>query len=326
VKEALMRLGYLRTSWVEASIDQNLHRFVSRRIATTRLYSSAGVPDERVLGAVDAFVVGSDQVWRSPYGDVPSYLLDFLPGGDPRPRWSYAASFGRDDIEEYGDELVCVSRDLVRRFQGVSVRESSGVRIARDFWGVQAMHHVDPTLLLDRSHYEDLARQAVDPIRSGQVVDYILDETEFSSMILADTARVLQRDHASLSVRASDARKFRGNSRRPRRPSVEAWLGAIGNARLVVTDSFHGTVFSILFNVPFVTVVNRDRGASRFTDLLETLGLQSRLVEPGMADIDAIALAPISWELANERILSERRRALSYLSDMMMSTRLTSRR
>ena len=96
------------------------------------------------------------------YADIPAQFLDVLEPitGDRPRRISFAASFGVDDIAEYSDHDRSRAAALIRRFDAVSVREESGVRICRDEFGVRAEHHVDPTMLLTAEQYRELVSRA----------------------------------------------------------------------------------------------------------------------------------------------------------------------
>lgn len=97
-------------------------------------------------------------------------------------------------------------------------------------------------------------------------------------------------------------------------PKVEQWLKSFRDAEYVVTDSFHGTVFSIIFNKPFITIGNKSRGLARFTSLLSTFGLEHRLIS-SPNDIDSkLVSASIGWAPVNRIITKERQRSLNYLS------------
>ncbi|WP_082462039.1 polysaccharide pyruvyl transferase family protein [Agromyces sp. Leaf222] len=318
VKRALLTLGVSHPYWiryVRGGVDAALQDFVARRIDVARLYVAPGKCDLKLLEHVDAFLVGSDQVWRRPYGDVGSYLLNFLTDDDRRPKIAYAASFGRNDLEEYSPALLADSRRLAQRFDAVSVRESSGVRLADEYWDVRALQHVDPTLLIEPAEYLAISKEASDTFPTGRLVDYVLDDEVETRRLVAQIATALDEVPISLMPPPppTSYREFRRNSERYRKPSIGAWIGAISGARFVVTDSFHGTVFSIIHNVPFVAVANRDRGAARFESLLETFGLRSRLVYPGESAPLAEVTTDIDWEYVNSRIAAEQRRSFAYL-------------
>lgn len=298
-------------SWREASTYRRASRkltdFVLREIATVRLYKRKGRPDARLISRIRLFVVGSDQVWRARYGQPESYMFDFDPVSDAR-IVSYAASFGVDHLEGYTPSTIARCGDLLNRFDGVSVRESSGVQLCRDTWGLDAVEHVDPTLLLSASRYQ----QAFGNVPSGTpfLSSYILDPWSNWQKHVGDLASQLNLPHHDVQGGGAPQAARQGTLR----PSVEEWFRSISNADFVVTDSFHGMVFSILTNRPFVAVINRERGASRFTSLARRLGLESRLVERSVVPSATIReLPPINWEAVNQRVADARNEGISFL-------------
>lgn len=322
VKEGAMALGYSRPAWfrdaVRRGADGELRRFVSQRINTVRLYRSARRPDPTVLEEIDAFLVGSDQVWRRGYGDVRSYLLDFIPDDDLRPRASYAASFGHDHIDDYDSELMVDSTRLAHRLDTVSIREASGITLAAQSWGVAAVHHLDPTMLLSPDIYTEIASTATDGPARGRLIDYVLDNDSSTRRTVRSLSSVLGEDAVSLlPAQPQTYRDYRVRPARYRKLSIEGWLGAISGARFVVTDSFHGTVFAILHNVPFVAIANGGRGASRFESLLDSVELRERLVPAGAEVTSALVTKPIDWSAVNARLANEQNRARDYLRDFI---------
>ena len=161
-----------------------LRAFVAQNIRTGSYMEIAGTPRGRARLArrYRTFVVGSDQVWRARYADIPTQFLDVLEpiaGGRPR-RISYAASFGVDDIAEYTPDDRSRAAALIRRFDAVSVREDSGVAICREEFGVGAERHVDPTMLLTVDRYRALVSRAegvVSPA-AGRLLLYRLDSND----------------------------------------------------------------------------------------------------------------------------------------------------
>ena len=96
-------------------------------------------------------------------------------------------------------------------------------------------------------------------------------------------------------------------------PSVESWLQAFHDADFIVTDSFHGTVFSIIFNKPFVTIINKERGASRFYSLLEKFDLTDRIINEETQDLKSIIFKPIDYDGVNEKINLLRKESANFL-------------
>jgi hypothetical protein len=256
-------------------------------------------------------------VWRPAYADVPAYLFDFLDTRDPRPRIAYAASFGTD-APEFTPALHERSRPLAQRLSAVSVRESSGVDLARELWDVEALHVVDPVMLLEPERLAELTDGAEDAVPAGRMIDYVLDDTSAARAVVARVGEVLDDEPLSLLSRRSAA--YRDYRRRPAdfaRPSVEAWLDGIRRARFLVTDSFHGAVCAILFHVPFIVVVNRRRGAARFVSLLSMFGLEHRMVESADEVTAALVEAPIDWDDVDARVEHERRRGRLFLANAL---------
>ena len=259
-----------------AAFQRHTSRFIDRYVRC----------DETPLGAIaqdryDAFVVGSDQIWRNRYTDffhigLANAFLRFADGWSVR-RIAYAPSFGIDTWEAPESEIPVCSA-LLGKFDAVSCREASGVRICRDVLGVEAALVPDPTLLLDRADYAALVDAGETEAPDGDLMAYVLDRDEEKDRLVGAVAArfglrpFLMNDHPD------------GEGTRVQ-PAVEQWLRSIRDAKVVVTDSFHATVFSILFGKPFVVTGNQKRGLSRIESLLKALGLEDHLAMAS-ADFD----------------------------------------
>ena len=128
--------------------------------------------------------------------------------------------------------------------------------------------------------------------QKGQIFAYILDQNERKSEILKSVS-----EREGLGVREVNDKA--------NRVSIEEWLSLIASAQLVITDSFHGCAFSILFNKPFFAFINENRGSSRFYSLFESFELQDRVIKSAS---DVSLSKQVDWERVNE-ILSRRREA-----------------
>lgn len=216
----------------------------------------------------DAFVVGSDQVWREDYSPaILHYFLDFLPDSDKRPRIAYAASFGKS--EDYiSNEKMPLSCQLLHRFDAVSVREYGGLEILeRDFDFHRGIKVLDPTLLLSSENYRKLIKLE-DRLSASHVTAYILDSSKDKDAILSEVSSQLNLPSKIFTSRFTGGKML----------TVSQWLAEFDGADFVVTDSFHGCVFSIIFQRPFVVIANQERGLNRFVSLLRDAGLENRLV------------------------------------------------
>ncbi len=297
-----------RAGYVNMLVSQFVRAEIRTEALVERANSSRGRAE--IVNRVRTVVVGSDQVWRAAYAKIPTAFLDFLRGAPTR-RVSYAASFGRSDLSEYSSADRVTAGDLLRRFDAVSVRESDAVEICEREWGVQASQHLDPTMLLTAGDYRKLFEGVVGhPER--YVAVYALDHNpsiERVAGLVSDRYDV--RVDRILPPEARTFSDFRNDPSLYRKRPVENWLATIAGATFVVTDSFHGCVFAILFNRPFVVVENQSRGTSRIASLLALFGLEANLVrdasnyDPGAVTTD--------WRTVNAVLESERGRGLEYL-------------
>ena len=260
----------------------------------------------------DSFVVGSDQVWRPEYckylKSTPFFFLNFASKEQRSNSIAYAASFGVDTWEASEDETLIVA-SLLRDFKSVSVREHSGVKICREKFGVDAVRMPDPTLLLSCIEYEKIMQD--EKRVGGGLAAYILDE----SLQIAKLLDVLS---CSMNMRLIHMMP-RANASRMRERldmSVSRWLRTIHDCSCFVTDSFHGCVFAIIFNKPFVCLGNTLRGNTRFDSLLSIYGLESRMVSSGcFDDILRIMREPIDWMKVNAIRESERKMGIEFLKN-----------
>lgn len=261
----------------------------------------------------DAFIVGSDQVWRCEYTrscvSTPFFFLDFAV---PEQRWrsiAYAASFGSDEWEGTPEETAECAK-LIKDFKAVSVREHSGIRICKEVFGIDAVQMPDPTLLLDAEDYSKVIRRWwTCKLPQPFMAAYLLDETEEKKELTQAVAKTTQLYPQQLTAHG-DAPK--AMDRIPL--SVPQWLRYMRDCECVLTDSFHGCVFAIIFNKPFVCLGNEARGSARFDSLLGTFGLQARLLHnPTAEQVSECMSTPIDWERVNAIRHSEKQRAIQFL-------------
>ena len=282
----------------ENQIRQHTRRFVEGQIVprTSPIYSTRGLRADYARQHYDAYVVGSDQVWRPIYSPCqPDFFLGFLPGEARVRRVAYAASFGTDKWE-FSPKLSARCRALAGRFDAVSVRESGGVGLCRAHLGVAAEHVLDPTLLHGREAYEGLVSEAGEPRSAGDFFCYVLDRSAETEALKRRVAAELGLTAFEVMPRVAGAAPAGTPMADRVFPPVTAWLRAFMDAEYVLTDSFHGSVFSIIFHRPFVALGNAGRGQARFHSLLGLFGLEDRLVTTGRAeDVAAKLREPIDW-------------------------------
>ncbi|MDR1180533.1 MAG: polysaccharide pyruvyl transferase family protein [Bacteroidales bacterium] len=298
------------------TINRHTLRFVKENMTTVDFFKGKKRPDIKTVKVYDAIVVGSDQVWRKQYSNVPTYLLDFTKGMNIK-RIAYAASFGTNDLSEYTPRLIKRTAKLAKQFDAVSVREDSGVFLCATYWNVEATHLLDPTLLLDKNDYIQLIEhdsKYVSPSQ-GNLFVYILDRTTEKQQIVNQISSTLHLSAFEMLPEKISNLKNLKELDKYTYPPVAQWLQSFADAKFIVTDSFHGTVFSILFNKPFIVTGNKKRGQARFSSLLRTFNLENRLVSSSRNEqVNEIILNKIDWSSINSIISCKRNNAIHFLN------------
>lgn len=261
----------------------------------------------------DAVIVGSDQVWR--WGMMGNnYFLDFLEGTHIR-RYAYAASFGLSRWEGTEEKRKEISA-LLKQFNAISVRESSGVKICHETFGIEAWLVLDPTLLHKRSFYESTLLKDKQLKSNGKVVSYILGNKNKGQVIeIAKWAQKKGLKHNELFWTSLDFPALIGRSEfHFSHVDLTTWLDEIRNAEYVITNSFHATVFCILFEKKFVSLESPGGGLDRLLTLFESLGITNRMVK----SVDCIDDAMSSLVDYNE-IRNNHQKLIAYSIEFLLN-------
>lgn len=259
----------------------------------------------------DCYIIGSDQVWRPEYahglyGAMENAFGWFAKEWNDIKVFSYAASFGIDNLSEFSDEeLNKISKLKSRLSGGVSVREQDGIRLCRQI-GFDAHLVLDPTLLLQAKDYLKLLESYNEIPRKG-LMTYILDNTDQTDEIVGYVAGELGLEVFS-TIATSEESPY----------SVEQWLAGFRDADFVLTDSFHATVFSIIFKKPFAVILNSERGTSRIQSLLENLRLTERIIN-NIDDIKNTISNPIDYDKVNLKLNDMREKSFKFLEINLFS-------
>ena len=241
-------------------IDRHFKEFKDKYVeSSSRIYSYQDLLNHPPKA--DGYIVGSDQVWNFPN---PVFLFNWV--DNKIPCFSYAASFGSPSVPKY---LLKEYKTSLTKFKLISVREKSGVEICSDM-GFEAEHVLDPTLLLLKNDYLNSFDIEITPSKRPYIFLYLLgNESKIDLDYLKRYAA-----HNDLDVIFVPSQNFKTEFFDPTYPTIEEWLSLIANADLVITNSFHGTVFSILFERLFYTVLLKgkdnkmnERIISLFADL-----------------------------------------------------------
>ena len=291
---------YYKQLW--AARTKHTGRFITEHITRRVVANVTEISEEDF----DAFVVGSDQIWRARYAQsfpgIGNAFLLFTRGWNVK-RISYAASFGTDKWE-YNKPDTADCAMMAWMFNAISVREASGVTLCRENLGVDATLVVDPTLLLNAKDYRKLIKEDT-PKSHGNLMCYVLDKgLETDNILSAIAQKTLLKPFHSNSQTENQKLSLEERIQ----PPVEQWLRGFHDADFVVTDSFHACIFSILFGKPFVVIGNKSRGMARFESLLQMFGIEERLVYSldDYKQREEALLRPIDYERVY-RILEEKR-------------------
>ena len=316
IKRGINRFIFGKNIIVKADIEQNrllktiakyTEPFIEKHIRRgyTKDFSNIREQD------FDVLIVGSDQVWRPKYffSKIENAYLDFAKEWKIK-RIAYAASFGTDEWE-YTKEQTSNCAALLKKFNAVSVRESSAVQLCSDNFGVKAEHVLDPTMLLCKEDYIKLFKDYNTAQSDGNFFCYILDDGEEKKSLIDCVAK--QKGLKAFYVNSRYEDLDAPLEERIQQP-VEKWLRAFYDAEFVITDSFHACVFSIIFNKPFIVYGNKERGLARFNSLLSIFGLEERIVTTKEEATKAIS-KPIDWERVNEVHKQWKEKSMSFLNN-----------
>lgn len=293
----------------------DLKPFINKYIHLTRTFKD-GTKD--ILNytrkkKIDIFVVGSDQVWRPELSpDLFHMFCDFLPEKSSIKRIAYAASFGTNKLT-YTPTQLKICKNLLQKFNAVGVRESSGIKICHDFFNVNAIHVLDPTLLLTKKDYVKLITNYKPIHRKIDFMQYLFWNNNTEKEIIKKVSGIIGLTPTNLfpSKFLSDVDEKKDLHNAKFLP-LEEWLYGYYKSKFVITDSFHGTVFCIIFNKPFIVI--SPEAKTRIESLLNDFNLTDRLVYKVEDVTPELIKTKIDWESVN-RILTERKnKSLNFIT------------
>lgn len=271
--------------------------------------------DLQGLDTYDLLICGSDQIWNPSrqFGLDPAYFLEFGRTLNVR-RISYAPSFG---IAELAPAYRGLATRLISQLDAVSVREPSGTEIVRQLTGRQAVCVPDPTVLL--GDFSQLL--TTPPPRKGHVFCYALRTSE----MVRDVALYVGKSAGVEVIQPVPLGELWIPIGKTVKPGPQEWLQLLNAADTVVTNTFHGAVFSVLLNKRFVCVPvcgKRSAYNMRTQNFLTAIGLLDRLTtSANPKEIDSILKHSIDWTAVNARLATMRQIGSDYLDGQLALTR-----
>lgn len=300
------KLHFLLTHNRDKNISQSFERFRRDYLGIDGLHILNAENINRCNADYDAFICGSDQVWNPKAHDFDqNYYLKFV--FDKSKKNSYAASFGEITDEKYYSEL----KPLLEDFEICSVREKDGCGIiSRISKSKKTRVDIDPVFLLEKTDWQKLFC-----IKGNTKKKYALLYLFLTSDSVKQLVRQLYKNGYEIIYIGKPLKnpfdipiKMLGNVDPVR------FVDLFFNASFVVTNSFHGTAFSILFNIPFALELNTNK--SRLENITELTGLQNRIISQD-TDFERFLEQDIDWNYANREIKSAREDSIAYIRGML---------
>lgn len=326
IKQKLFKLLYYDITKIKKSINSNLENFILSNIHTTEtFYEIEDVSLFLKQNSFEVIITGSDQVFRSQYLNNQLeriMFLDYDKKDNGTKKIAYAASFGKDSWEKQDRKKII--ENYLKNFDAISVREDSGISICNNDFGVEAVQLIDPTLLLNINDYVALFKHQTKSIKTNRIMfSYVLDQSEDKKRLIQTVSDQLGAESSQIELlndQLSKISKYNYKEfQRKKAASSEDWLFHFYEADYIITDSFHGVVFSILFNKPFVALGNEFRGMTRFQSLLKLFNLEEHLVLDGNEDkILKLLRKTIDYEKVNAILLQERNKSFNYLEKAIL--------
>lgn len=289
---------------------EKFNRFLSKNcgICTPMIHSVKG-------NEYDIYIVGSDQIWNTELREVSADYEYFLPNLDSgAKRAAYSASIGMS-VEKI-DEILY--QNYLSRFEAISLREKSYVDIISKLSGKKCICTLDPTLLLERKDYETLIEKPYIPEKPYLLYFwYDMGEGGYNSI---ETVNAIARKYG-LSIKhtffseTSVVRQMLANDGGCMfQAGIGEFLWYVKNAQIIVTNSYHGAIFSIIFRKPFYIFYPGMREC-RQKNLVQLLHLEERILQ-GYIDLDKLNM-DINYESICTILEKERENSIAYLKNVM---------
>lgn len=297
-------LGFLYKNKLDESRAQIFKEFSEEHINETPYKISENNIPENLESQFDYFITGSDQVWN-PYfrkGD-PTYFLTFAP---KEKRIAYAPSFGTDEIPS---EYISKYKKWISDMNKLSVREERGAKLIKDLTGRNAPVLVDPTLLLTKEQWLSISRIPSDKPKCQYLLTYFLGG------IPRKRKKIINEIATENGLKIINLAQ--SYDRVPYLTGPSEFIDYINSASLFLTDSFHGAVFSILLETPFIVFDREGKFPSmnsRITTLLSTFNFENRHIDRVTKGVDILNM---DFSHVDGILAKERRKSFNYLEEAL---------
>lgn len=254
----------------------------------------------RLCEGYQAVVVGSDQVWRPKMApNLPFFFLKYAPNHVQR--IAYAVSFGAAEWElDEDDPMTLMAKQEAAKFKAISCRESSGVEICKNVFGVPATHVLDPLLLVEDEFIKTLIKSAKPS--SSKIIYYKLGSDEEFKIELAKLEGLYNDKASNIYSQKNNENKYE---------DVTQWVRNIYDSEVVVSDSFHCICLGLRFGKEVVYYPNPERGQARLDDLFKMFDIQKRKIN---SDLSSFLLSYGNESVFNEKLNELRKTSIAFIT------------
>ncbi len=239
------------------------------------------------------FIVGSDQVFRPnvALNVLDSFLLNYV--NHCSKKIAFSASFGvtkEQFLKENNNDTIEKMKNALKTFHLISVREKSGIEICKDILGIDAEWIIDPVFFLKKEDYDKFTIHS-DFNCQDKIISYII-HSKNNKLKKINNEKIIQLARSNISV--------------------EDWLNAIKTCKILITDSFHGVCFAIIFNKPFICVTDGQNSKTRLDSLFEMLCIKDKTIN-NILNISADDIFEVDYTFTEKIIEKERIKAKLFL-------------
>lgn len=314
-KNKLMQMIWRMTKFPKIKKDYlKFAEFIEKRAKFTQKYFTY---EELVSDPphADIYITGSDQIWNPQFTEDQKPELPFFLGFAKGKKISYASSFGVTDISTESKQIIV---PYLQEYAYISVREKSGQELLQEL-GIASEVVLDPTMLCDKKMWMDLCDKRMIQGKYAILYQVIFDKRIYDLAQQLCQSRGLKLYVVTMNRR--DAHVGVGNVIMT--PSIQEWLSYIRYSDLVVTESFHATVFSILFKREFIVNSATRKGMStRISNLLNILDISDReLTSFEECAADEILRKSVDWEAVESKLVSEQKKSRRWLDNAMNTSK-----
>lgn len=256
------------------------------------------------------YIVGSDQVWNPTtlsYEIRKKFFLSFVK--DKKRKFSYAASIGEENIDTDGKEKEIVK--FLESFNKISVRESSSAKILNSKYNLNAISVLDPTMVVEKKIWDSFIE------KKYKEKNYILVYTLGMNKKCIKTIDIFSKKNSKKIIEIFYRKRFKNTKRVENNFGPQDFINAIANSDIIITNSFHGMVFSIIYHKEFY-VITRDKMNSRIYDLLKTINLTDRIIKE--EEIDKLLSKnynKINYIDVDKILNKEKEKSLKYIQEII---------